>query len=290
MDEFCATHPYKTEMTKRDLEFIVVDDKHKIVYCTIPKVGTTTWKTILAQVRGLRKGVRVHRWNLWRRLYQYSEEERSKILQSYFKFVFVREPLGRLLSAYKDKFIGADLGVSREARARIVKTYRPQDLKLNHNFVNFSEFVQYFSQKNVYRNQHWREYEKLCHPCVIKYDFIGHLETLEDDAALVLKMAGIDDRVTFPPIHKSTGSSDVLQYYSKVSPQYIARLGESYRNDFEMFGYDYLGGVQHLLKNSKPGTEDTDQQAELDGSGSGNDGSGSGSGSGDETINFDSNK
>ena len=238
---------------------------------------------ILAELRGLRKDVQIHRWNLWRRLYQYTEAERSKRLQSYFKFFFVREPLGRLLSAYKDKFIGADQGVSKRARAAIVQAYRPHDFNPNYNFVNFSEFIQYFSQENVYRNQHWRQYERLCHPCAIKYDFIGHLETLEEDAALVLKMAGIDDRVTFPPVHKSTGSSDVLKFYSEVPPQYIARLGESYRSDFEMFGYEYLGNVQHLVNNSKKKIDDTDSPIEVDDS----DGSGIGSDSGDEIVNLE---
>ena len=84
---------------------------------------------------------------------------------------------------------------------------------------------------------------------MVNYTFIGHLETLGEDAALLLKMAGIDDRVTFPPVHKSTSSSEVMEYYSQVPTQYITRIGELYRSDFEMFGYDFLGEVQPLLKN-----------------------------------------
>ena len=130
----------------------------------------------------------------------------------------------------------------------MIKAYRPQDLNKNNNFVSFSEFIHYFSN-DISRNQHWRQYEKLCHPCVVNYTFIGHLETLGEDAALLLKMAGIDDRVTFPPVHKSTSSSEVMEYYSQVPTQYITRIGELYRSDFEMFGYDFLGEVQPLLKN-----------------------------------------
>ena len=190
----------------------------------------------------------VHKWDLWKRLYQYSEEERAIRLQTYFKYLFVREPLGRLLSAFKDKFIGRDMNVSRLSRNAIVNAYRPQDFYASgENLVSFPEFIKYFSD-DVERNQHWRQYEKLCHPCVINYDFIGHLETLEEDAALLLKMAGIDDRVTFPPIHSSTGSSEVLQYFAQVPPEYITRIGELYRSDFEMFGYEFLGEVQPLLK------------------------------------------
>ena len=163
----------------------------------------------------------------------------------------MREPLQRLLSAYKDKFIGKGMRVSKTARNAIVQSYRPQDYIRDSegNLVSFPEFIKYFSD-DVQRDQHWRQYEKLCHPCVMNYDFIGHLETLEEDAALLLKVAGIEDRVTFPPVHKSTGSSEVLQYYAQVPPKYITRIGELYRSDFEMFGYDFLEAVQPLLNNS----------------------------------------
>ena len=86
----------------------------------------------------------------------------------------------------------------------------------------------------------------------MNYDFIGHFENLEEDGHLLLKMAGIDDRVTFPPIHKSTGSDEVLKYYSQVPTRYLKKLGEQYRNDFEMFGYEYLGPVKKLLNKSIP--------------------------------------
>ena len=253
MREFCLTHSYKTKPVGRDLEFIIVDDKNKIIYCTIPKVSSTTWKRVLGDLRGLDKNIeKIHRKGLWRWLYQYTEEERLKRMKTYFKFLFVREPLHRLLSAYKDKFISGDRGCSRAARNQIVKAYRPQDYKPNYEDINvtFAEFIQYFSN-DVPRNPHWRQYEKLCHPCVINYDFIGHFETLEDDAPLLFKMAGIDDRVSFPPIHKSTGTDEVLEYYSQVPSRYIKRLGELYRRDFEMFDYDYLGHVQSFLDKTK---------------------------------------
>ena len=255
MHDYCRTHPYNMKPNPPiDLRFIVVDDENKIIYCTVPKVATSTWKRILGDLRGLKQGINIHRWDLWRRLYQYTEEERTQRLQTYFKFVFVREPLNRLLSAYKNKFID-DRRISKPAREKIIKTYRPQDFEPNgDNNVTFTEFIRYFSN-NIPRNQHWRQYEELCHPCVINYDFIGHLETLKDDAPLLLKMAGIDDRVTFPPIHESTGSSEVLEYFSQVPPRYITRLGELYRSDFDMFGYEYLGQAQAALNSSSNLTE-----------------------------------
>ncbi|XP_020602048.1 carbohydrate sulfotransferase 12-like [Orbicella faveolata] len=256
--DYCLTHSYKTKPVGMDLNLIIVDDENKIIYCPIPKVSSTTWKRVLGDLRGLDKNIkRIHRRNLWRWLYQYTEEERLQRIETYFKFLFVREPLHRLLSAYKDKFMRRDRKCSEDARNRIVKAYRPQDYKPNGDYndinITFAEFIQYFSN-DVPRNEHWRQYEQLCHPCVINYDFIGHLETLEDDAPLLLKMVGTDDRVTFPPIHKSTGSDEVLEYYSQVPIRYITRLGELYRSDFEIFGYDYLAPVQPLLNNSEQTT------------------------------------
>ena len=43
----------------------------------------------------------------------------------------------------------------------------------------------------------------------------------------------------------------MLEYYSQVPTQYITRLGERYRSNFEIFGYDYLAPVQSLLNNSE---------------------------------------
>ena len=224
------------------------------MYCAIPKVASTTWKRVLADLRGLKHGIYVHRPSLWRRLSEYRGEEKSLRLRTYFKFIFVREPLHRLLSAFKDKFINEkdrQYIDYKNIRKKIVKALRPRDFHPNgENNITFSEFVQFYSRNFTTPNVHWRKYDDLCHPCVINYDFIGHLETLKEDAPLLLKMAGIEGRVTFPPLHNSTSSSDMINFYSTVRPEYITRLAEKYRNDFERFGYEFLGPLKQLLNSS----------------------------------------
>ena len=53
MKEYCLTHSYeaKPASTRKSVGFIVVDDENKIIYCTIPKVSTTTWKKVLKDLR-----------------------------------------------------------------------------------------------------------------------------------------------------------------------------------------------------------------------------------------------
>ena len=253
LHDYCLTHRFNEKPTEEELQYIAVDDENKIIYCALQKVGSTTFIELLEKAHGINK--RVVRWNFFRRFGSYTKEERLLRLQTYFKFLMVREPLQRLVSTFKERYIdGAPLRhVDIDNRKLIVSRLRPNDPnpegKNGDYDVSFSDFIQYFAG-NVSRYPPCRQFEKICHPCVINYDFIDHLETLNEDGPRILKMAGIDDRVTFPPIHKSTNSDDVLEYYSQVPRRYIRQLGEHYRNDFEMFGYEYLGSVKKLLNQS----------------------------------------
>ena len=198
-------------------------------------------------------------WNphvpsLWKHMSEYNASENSKRLQTYFKFLFVREPLHRLLSGYQDKFFGKNRLYTNRLRLLIVKANRPEDVEevsTATNNVTFAEFLRHIVTSS--NDVHWRQYEHLCFPCTFKFDFIGHFETLEDDVAYVLKNAGFHERVTFPPFHSSRVSSNFMRYYSQVPQEILLRLGEAFRNDFEMFGYPFPGPLKNLLGNNTSG-------------------------------------
>ncbi len=196
----------------------------------------------------------VHTPRLWKHLSEYNTWGNSKRLATHFKFIFVREPFHRLLSAYKDKFFGKNRVYTNRFRQTIIKAYRPQDVETvgtKTNNVTFTEFLKYIvtSSNHFARNPHWRKYQHLCFPCTFKFDFIGHFETLADDAAYMLKKAGIDDRVAFPPVRSSSAASDFMTYYSQVPRDIIFKLREVFKSDFEMFGYLFSGPLKSLLGN-----------------------------------------
>ena len=62
MEQYCQTNAYEKEpqVSRENLGYIIVNDEYQFMYCTIPKVGTTTWKTVFAELRGLRRNVKVH--------------------------------------------------------------------------------------------------------------------------------------------------------------------------------------------------------------------------------------
>ena len=93
---------------------LLVEDRHQVLFCYVPKVACTSWKAILLQLRTgtqLPEGRvfgRVHSKAFMdshglRRLSSYTEQEIRERLDTYSKIPIVRHPFERLLSAYHDK-------------------------------------------------------------------------------------------------------------------------------------------------------------------------------------------
>lgn len=86
----------------------------EVIYCSIPKVASTTWKTILVRSLDARSAAdqmpehavendRFLRSVGLRFLSTFSRKEAEKRVETYFKFVVVRHPFDRIVSAYRDK-------------------------------------------------------------------------------------------------------------------------------------------------------------------------------------------
>ena len=47
-------------------------------------------------------------------------------------------------------------------------------------------------------DQHWRPPSIMCHPCQIKYDFIGKMETVIKDSKYLMKILNVENKDLFP--------------------------------------------------------------------------------------------
>ena len=248
-DQCLKKPPNPLFLQEADFTRFIVIEKLKLVFCFIPKVSCTTWKRILysAENNGEKLEGVPHRKKLFSWLQDYSIFERQKILSTYYKAMFVREPFARLASAYRDK-------VKKTWFRRFLlpdKTKREITKEKEHSF---SAFVNRVIETNATQqkdrgieDQHWRSYEQIC-PCEVDYDFIGHFENLDEEAPTLLKIIGVDGYVTFPDYHPSKTSPYMLEYYSRLTVDEIFQLKKLFDLDFKLFGYDFPGPLEGILK------------------------------------------
>lgn len=87
---------------------------------------------------------------------------------------------------------------------------------------------------------------RLCHPCQIKYDFIGRLETLETDAEQLLKLLRVEHLVRFPSGSRNrTATSWERDWFAQIPLTMRRELYKLYEPDFKMFGYPKPDSVLH---------------------------------------------
>ena len=66
------------------------------------------------------------------------------------------------------------------------------------------------------------------------------------DATWLLNEAGVGQLVSYPYFKKATATDLIKKYYSGLSRETLIKLYDTYRLDFELFGYgipDYLMAV-----------------------------------------------
>lgn len=246
-----------------DKNTMLVDDEHKMMYCFVPKVASTNWKRVFLVLRGIFTSTNVSQYTANRSLRKlrtfrsYKKDDRNHILDTYTKFLFVRHPYSRILSAFKNK-LSPDTDFERAdywkntIGMQIIWRYRRLQNRSHAAWRNisrgydlrFEEFVKFISDTDrpQQQNKHWKEIYKRCFPCDIDYDIIGKFETLDDDAKYTLKIAKVDKIVAFPKPDASspTNSSNIAtleSYYEKVPRENLQNLVRRYSLDFALFGY-----------------------------------------------------
>ncbi|XP_063982776.1 carbohydrate sulfotransferase 11-like isoform X1 [Diachasmimorpha longicaudata] len=177
------------------------------------------------------------------------------------KFLVVRHPFERLLSAYRDKLENSMAGREhgtlhfyRKYGATIVQKYRDdsfipprEDQVIHREGVSrptgieptWREFVEYLIDTDLgsYGDDHWMPYYLYCTPCSVNYTIIAKVETLNDDQTFAIQRMGLASKIK-PMWRHSGGQSDASSvYFSQLTPDHITQLYEKFKLDFEMFDY-----------------------------------------------------
>ena len=237
------------------LDHTIVDDRHRVLYCFIPKVGCTSFKSMFVKNFGIETNRAwynvkyLHSIGI-KQLLKYSEKDISKRLQNYFKFMVVRHPFDRLVSAYKQKFGGlASSHNFATFYTKVIKNHFGHIEKVDkkgRTLISWNQFLELVAtETKKFYNIHWATYEHLCNPCLMKYNHVVYMETIDDDIDPVLDHLKNPDRPrpTLPGRNVVRNSTDnmarLLKKFRNINPDILQRLLEIYANDFKLFGYTW---------------------------------------------------
>ncbi|XP_033757892.1 carbohydrate sulfotransferase 11-like [Pecten maximus] len=156
---------------------MIYDEKSNLVFCDLPKVGSTFLKQVLHIVAGHRRekdpfsieGSAVHRipFTTFSKL---PYDQALKYLVHSIKFLFVRDPYSRMLSGYVDKLYTNNYIFWEKTGTDIVKNHRvnatKRSKKCGHD-ITFSEFLQHVIRSETsdkHRDPHWYPMYDACRP------------------------------------------------------------------------------------------------------------------------------
>ena len=252
LHDLCRDHNF-TELEYSNhshYRFFIADDSRKSLYCPISKIASTMWKNMLVRSHG-KKGrvdLKVHEFDYLQSnglvyLHKMSVEDAEYRLKNYFRYIIIKHPLDRLVSAWRDGMIHTPeyqkkFGPHIRAFSRCNNT-KPCPHEDPSRLIEFSEFLDYIASKNprLY-DRHWLTYYHHCHPCHYKYDFVAKLETFSTDFPILKKKLNFPDDLDLLKLH-SYGDDNVsyLSNYDKVSMATSKKLLSIYHKDMILFNY-----------------------------------------------------
>ena len=202
---------------------MLLDDKHKLLFCFVPKVGCTNLKLLVFVSQGIigrseltKKRDSVNQYALEAAMFKGSfistkdDKQKQNALHSYYKFTMFRNPLERLASSYRSKVERFPLRGLRDTephfnwlRKDIYSTQRRQDYilwKKNGGRtpvnISFADFVEYWANHPIvnkidgYLDEHFLLISDMCQPCRTRFDFYGNFHHFDRDAEVLIGKIG----------------------------------------------------------------------------------------------------
>ncbi|MAQ85939.1 MAG: hypothetical protein CMH12_22555 [Maritimibacter sp.] len=225
---FYRRYPYRGGLWISEVDMrVAIDPARRFLYNRLPKNANSTVTSVLRNAVGGSASQKAAKHAFTRP----SRLSRAQVdaLDSYFKFVIVRDPYTRTLSAYLDKIVNRRRQAKRPLRL-VGKRYGTDT-------PSFEQFCEYLAWTGLYDDNHWApQVDGLVLPFA-QFDHVGRFEQLGTELNFVSeRLFGVayDDPRQYGPA--STRAAELVdRHYTPKARSIVAKL---YRKDFETFGYD----------------------------------------------------
>lgn len=204
-----------------------------IIYVKNPKAACSTILVWLDRIQTGEHHVEFSNIHTQHRLPTVGEVGRRAVVRmlsgAAYRFSFVRNPLRRFESVYRDKIV------------HVFPRWRPDVLAslgidVESDPVSFERFLSLVEQQDplTEMDPHWRpQHVNLLHP-VVTYDHIGRLENFAQDLEHIREAAGLP-HVPLEMRNISVHNSADSAYDGR--PDLVRRVERIYATDFELYGY-----------------------------------------------------
>ncbi|XP_076243301.1 carbohydrate sulfotransferase 9 [Calliopsis andreniformis] len=255
LEEYCKTISRKDSNLDNVLSNMVIDITHGISWCPIYKAASSTWMKHFATLGGVltETAMELIRRNILqintivRKAFPRDRDMKKAYqkLNRTKKFLIVRHPFERLVSAYRDKLEhieGRDYYYKRFGRHITHKYHRfrkPNETKLEPTFTEFLRFI----IEEKYFDEHWAPFVDTCEPCLIKYNYILKFDTFDRDQKFLIQELGLNEYLYEKNDLKNinprgvTTAALVKEYMQDVPRSILDGINKVYETDFKLFSY-----------------------------------------------------
>ncbi|XP_076223610.1 carbohydrate sulfotransferase 11 isoform X2 [Nomia melanderi] len=255
LETYCKTIVRPESNLDNVLSNMVIDTVHGISWCPIYKVASSIWMKHFATLGGVltetamelirRDILQIN--TIVRKAFPRDRDMKKAYqkLNKTLKFLIVRHPFERLVSAYRDKLEhiqGRDYYYKRFGRHITHKYHKyrqPNETKIEPTFTEFLRFI----VEEKYFDEHWAPYVDTCEPCLITYNYILKFDTFDRDQQFLIQELGISDylydRNDLRNINPRgvTTTAIVKEYMQNVPRSLLDDINKVYESDFKLFSY-----------------------------------------------------
>lgn len=234
-----------TVQFKRLLEHhLIYNDRYRFIECRVPKTGTSKrgrymWN--LNHNEPFSEDVYIHPYkdSEITQLRHLEAKEIDTRVRNYTNFLFVRDPISRLISGYLGKIRSRKFdgfGFVRKARRLANET----DVRKPLSFRGFAIYMSYLADRGrQVPNAHFSGCISYCHVCYVNYSFIGRTETMDRDFVyLATQLTNMSDKVILPVGNWESKASKSIKLIRELPRDLLDKIIRMFRNEFEAFGYD----------------------------------------------------